>query len=955
MSHRPRSQPSQPIPSAAPTPPPPPPPPASPRSWRGAAGWACYFPDELEDDESCAGRSKIVSRLSDFFLTEPGRAILSSVPPNSFGLPLVYDALRRASAPQALRALARIIPDTPETALPCIGLGAARAAEALAETDESMRISVGHEHRLWPRIFKFNPLTPMRSLRGNSVGRFVAVRGTVVRVSNIRQQVTAMRFECTKCGEEVLQTFADYKFNPPTSCAGDDCRSRTFLPMRETAETVDWQKIRVQEIVDRDDEAAAREEGRMPRTIDAELFADLIDSCVPGDTVTVCGVVRVLSVDVAGGGGGGNGGGGPSKASKAGKCLYYLYLEANSTESSRRGKSKEKACAPGEGDLGGEEAKVHELIHEVVQEKDPFAYLVHSTVPSIYGHELVKAGMLLALFGGSQKKKEHVGGSKAGDGDVAIRRDVHCLVVGDPGLGKSQMLKAVSNIAPRGVYVCGNTTTTAGLTVTVVREASGDFALEAGALVLGDRGVCCIDEFDKMGADHGALLEAMEQQSVSVAKAGMLCNLSARTTVIAAANPVGGHYDRSKTVCENLKIALPLLSRFDLCFILVDNPDEERDRFISEHVMAMFGMRNQERHRGSAAGSSRVSRRGGPSNGPSPSQDGSESLAKRLRKSVVHDPLPTSLFRQYIAYAKEHVHPELSEGAKAVLQDFYLTLRKGAHEQAADTTPITTRQLESLIRLSQARARSVMRTEVSVQDAQDVVEIMRESMMDVLTDETGGIDLSRSTGMSRAKDARLFVAALQAEAELTRSSTFDKIAMRRVAERIGVDSGTRFDNLIETINYQGYVTLKGRGRYELRSSSFSMAPGQGRTQTEGGRSSQGRGAQVRPPPRRSAQGRRNSDQGYASQAYQSQGGPSQGEPSQDRPYHGRASQACGTQGRTGQGQGYQSQRSGRSAHNSGRSTQPGHSRSQGSRRGGSSQRQGSQRYNEGSASEYENE
>jgi DNA helicase MCM8 len=333
--------------------------------------------------------------------------------------------------------------------------------------------------------------------------------------------------------------------------------------------------------------------------------------------------------------------------------------------------------------------------------------------------------MLLSLFGGAPK--DRVGGeSTATAGAVAIRRDVHCLVVGDPGLGKSQMLKAMCNIAPRGVYVCGNTTTTAGLTVTVVREASGDFALEAGALVLGDRGVCCIDEFDKMGADHGALLEAMEQQSVSVAKAGLLCNLSARTTVIAAANPVGGHYDRSKTVCENLKISLPLLSRFDLVFILVDNPDEERDRFISEHVMAMFGMRATERQ---GTGSSRTVRNSATAASPFRENGGEPaSLISRLRRHSVTDPLPASLFRQYIAYAKAHVHPELSGGAKRVLQDFYLTLRKGAHEQAADTTPITTRQLESLIRLSEARARAVMRTVVTEEDARDVIEISASSI-----------------------------------------------------------------------------------------------------------------------------------------------------------------------------------------------------------------------------------
>lgn len=788
-------------------------------SWRGVEGWAAYFPDENESDDSCKGRTVVVGKLFDFFLTEAGRSLIEGVPDNTFALPLNYDALRRQAAPPALRGIAAVIPSAPEEALPCIGLAASRAAEELIElNNEGTSLPVLQQHRLWPRVYKFGPLSSMRSLRGNSVGKFVAVQGTVVRVSNIRQQVMSMHFECTKCGYSFCRQFPDYKYAPPTSCPTDSCRSRTFLPRRDTAETVDWQKIRVQEIVDSDDSSGTREQGRMPRTLDAELFADLIDSCIPGDVVTICGVIRVLSVDGPGGGGGG---GGPAKATKASKSLFYLYMEANSAETSRGAKRKAIQGLPDDMSDSAAEARTHEVIRSVVREKDPFAFLVHSSVPSIYGHELVKAGMLLSLFGGAAK--ERVGGDASTEkDDIAIRKDVHCLVVGDPGLGKSQMLKAVSNIAPRGVYVCGNTTTTAGLTVTVVRDASGDFALEAGALVLGDRGVCCIDEFDKMGADHGALLEAMEQQSVSVAKAGMLCNLSARTTVIAAANPVGGHYDRSKTVCENLKIALPLLSRFDLVFILMDNPDADRDRFISEHVMRMFGMRATERNGSSGTG------RGGFGRGTSQTRGGNaanmETLAKRLRHSTVTDPLPPSLFRQYIAYAKAHVHPKLSDGAKRILQDFYLTLRKGAHEQAADTTPITTRQLESLIRLSEARARSVMRSIVTETDARDVIEIMRESMLETLTDETGQVDLGRSSGMSRSKDARLFVAALHAEAERSRTALFDKSSLRRVADSIGINSGERFDTLIETINYQGYVTMKGRGRYELQSSSFSLTP-----------------------------------------------------------------------------------------------------------------------------------
>lgn len=771
-------------------------------TWNGSGGWEVYFPDQPETHASCAKRAKAVNDLKRYLLTDEGQSILSAIPTTGFTLPLDYATISETNAPPELRTLAKELQPNPDEALATLGLAAARAAELLAASSiQPVHLAITRENRLWPRLYNFNPLTALRGLRGNSVGRFVAVRGTVVRVSNIRQQLVSMQFECARCGENQLRVFSDYKYSAPTRCTTDRCRSKSFQPIRDTAETVDWQKIRIQELREIEDEL--QEEGRMPRTIDAELFSDLIDTCIPGDVVTICGIVRILTVQKAG-------------FNRNASCLYYIYIEANSTTTTRSRDSVGGRSSSGVSNPVEEPAvlAIHRVIREVTQEKDPFAFLVHSAAPSIYGHELVKAGMVLSLFGGSPK--ERVG--PAGSESVAIRRDIHCLIVGDPGLGKSQMLKSVANVAPRGVYVCGNSTSTAGLTVTVVREATGDFALEAGALVLGDRGVCCIDEFDKMRAEHGALLEAMEQQSVSVAKAGLICNLSARTTVIAAANPVGGHYDRSRTVCENLKIALPLLSRFDLVFILMDKSDAARDRFISEHVMKIFGMRSPGRSNG---GRWREDVSATAREEPSiPNRDEDLPLVHRLREMKVTDPLPPSLFREYIQYARRHVQAELSEGAKEELQDFYLHLRKTSQEQAADTTPITTRQLESLIRLSEARARAEMRTVVTRQDARDVIEIMRESMIETLTDETGVLDLGRASGMSRHKDAKRFVAALHAEAKRRREAIFDRKGLKAVAERIGIE-GERFERLIETVNHQGYIVKKGVRLWEVQGSSFA--------------------------------------------------------------------------------------------------------------------------------------
>lgn len=295
-------------------------------------------------------------------------------------------------------------------------------------------------------------------------------------------------------------------------------------------------------------------------------------------------------------------------------------------------------------------------IQKIQEEPNVFKTVVNSLCPAIYGHELVKAGLCMALFGGVRRFNND-------KNRIPVRGDPHLLIVGDPGLGKSQMLQALSNIAPRGVYVCGNTTTTAGLTVTLHKDGgSGDFALEAGALVLGDQGCCCIDEFDKMGQQHQALLEAMEQQCISIAKAGIVCSLPARTSIIAAANPVGGHYNKGRTVSENIKMNPALLSRFDLVFVLIDEANEEVDRLLSEHVMSLHSSRG--------TASQPMSTPRGSASQAQADFAAQLPLSEQLKPSRGDevDLVPRSLLRKYVAYARKYVNPKLSKEAATVLQ-----------------------------------------------------------------------------------------------------------------------------------------------------------------------------------------------------------------------------------------------------------------------------------------------
>jgi DNA helicase MCM8 len=344
-----------------------------------------------------------------------------------------------------------------------------------------------------------------------------------------------------------------------------------------------------------------------------------------------------------------------------------------------------------------------EIIQGIAGKKNIFKLLVDSLCPTIFGHEIIKAGLLLALFRGRE--------------NPTARSNPHILIVGDPGLGKSQMLSAVAAVAPRSVFVGANTSTAAGLTATLHQEGGpGEYALEAGALVLADQGCCCIDEFDKL-TEHRVLLDVMEQQVVNVAKAGVVCSLPARTSILAAANPIGGHYNHDKTISQNIKLDEALLSRFDLIFVLIDRPDQEIDRYLSEQILSKISSNGKNRN-------SQFSNAKAFNTQMTETQDSmhSSGFLKNLSKKQGQESLITpTILRKYISYAQRFISPKLSPEAAQVLKEFYLSCRQN---EKTDALPITTRQLESAVRLSEARAKAELRLTVTKEDAEDVIAIM---------------------------------------------------------------------------------------------------------------------------------------------------------------------------------------------------------------------------------------
>lgn len=739
--------------------------------------WPRYFEAEGEPQKD-DGRVVIIDVLAAFLLTPSGHMLLArqrlegAESVFAFDFQVFCDAI-------PLSDFDRVLHHQPLKAIACVSLACVLAMLRLRVTPPAERVRA--------QFFNVKPSLPIASVKSDVSGKFVELTGSIVRASSIRPLVVQCDFECLKCGEILCEPFVDGHFHYPKRCVASRCRSLKFELKRRTAVTVDHQRVKLQAL-----DCASTEPGRMPATIEVELRGPLVDAAVPGDVVRVAGVVSSQNAEHLAGRGG----------RRANECgLFVLYLLANSVHNSREGSGELQ------GGLRFSRAELR-MVRRVASEPFPLALLVASLAPSIFGQPLVKLGLLLGIAGGSARRTE-----------VPVRADPHVLVVGDPGLGKSQMLSAAARAAPRGVYVCGNAATASGLTVTAYKEGR-EVGLEAGALVLSDRGVCCLDEFDKMASQHSALLEAMEQQRVSIAKSGVVASLSTRCAVLAAANPTGGTYNRRLSVTENLRMSAALLSRFDLIFILVDDPDGTRDRALSRHLINMYTSADPAEPTGAIVLHDCAR--------PRPAEDAAEdeTLQQRLRRTCkaygAGTPLlPEEMLRRYLSYARTFCQPRLTPAAAAVLQDEYLRLRREA--RGGRSTPVTTRQLESLVRLAEARAKVELRSAVTAEDARDVVMLMQEGMLDAFLEAShdAGLGLGgRRGGGGLGRRLKAFVAKLHAAAKRRSSNLFSVSELREHAAAIGVKAFD-FDNFLEVLRHECYLLRKGAGLFAVQGSGVA--------------------------------------------------------------------------------------------------------------------------------------
>jgi len=549
-----------------------------------------------------------------------------------------------------------------------------------------------------------------------------------MRASVVKPLLVQAMFQCRICDERIPQTQEDGRYTEPVRCPLCDKKTPMRLLAQES-QFRDWQKVRIQESPDE------LPPGQMPRSVDIILEGDIVDISRPGDLVKVTGILETT----------------PDFSRRGGRlATFNVFIEANGVEISE--KEHEQIEISEE-----DEKQIRELA------EDPYVHerIVASIAPSIQGHETIKESIALLLFGGVSKT--------LADG-TKLRGKSNILMIGDPGTGKSQILKFVSGLAVRALYTSGKGSSAAGLTAAVIHDAdSGAMTLEAGALVLADQGIACIDEFDKMDpTDRTAIHEAMEQHTVSIAKAGIVATLNARTSILAAANPTLGRYESSLSVQDNIRLPFTILSRFDLIWIMVDTIEATRDRELAQFILNMHQM-------------------------------------KRAKDAPSIPPVSQEFLKKYIGYANRYVIPQLTPEAAEVIENFYVDLRKSAEGGAA--VPITARQLESLVRLSEARAKMALQPKVSKEDAQAAVRLMEDSLRMVALDRvTGKIDIdklvSRMSASQRSSSDIIIKAIRDMEAEGT--STVNKDALVQKAVSMGL-AREQAEEVIEKLLAEGIL------------------------------------------------------------------------------------------------------------------------------------------------------
>ncbi|ELP92001.1 DNA replication licensing factor MCM2, putative [Entamoeba invadens IP1] len=542
------------------------------------------------------------------------------------------------------------------------------------------------------RIVDYTTHTQIRDLRHSNINTLIRVIGIVTRVTPIYPQLIAVKYICAVCQARLGPYYVNKEMNKvPQLQVCTTCQSKGPFSI-DVQNTVyrNYQKITVQE------PPSSVSAGNVPRTKDVILLGDLIDKAQPGEEIDVTGIyIHNYETGLNRG---------------FGFPVFYTVIEANMIEK-----------------MSGDVISTT-ITHEEEQEirrlsaqPNVFHLIINSIAPSIYGHDASKAAIALALFGGEPKLLKEKGNHRT-------RGDINVLLLGDPGTAKSQLLKYSQKLAPRAVFTTGRGSTAVGLTAAVKKDVGGEWALEGGALVLADEGVCLIDEFDKMSdEDRTSIHEAMEQQSISISKAGIVTTLKARCSVIAAANPKGGKYNPSKNLQENVNLTEPIISRFDLVMIVRDTVEYTRDLALAKFVVASHFLNHPNHNEESDLGGMKENLGDEKEENEQVIEEKSkeEKNTTVLGKDYV---IPHTLMKKYIAYARQNCHPKWTSSAgQEQIIEVYNAMRSTC--SGFGGSQVTARQIEAITRLAEAHAKLHLKSVINFEDIKMALKVSLKSFI----------------------------------------------------------------------------------------------------------------------------------------------------------------------------------------------------------------------------------
>jgi replicative DNA helicase Mcm len=547
------------------------------------------------------------------------------------------------------------------------------------------------------------------------INKLLAFQGVITKRAEMRPRVKIAVYRCARC-DNVYKIPMEKGTLVPEMC--EQCRKRALELDEDASYFVNLQRSEAQELLE-------RVRGGAPAAhLELMLEDDLVNKVIPGDTIDIIGIVRIRQIP---------------KVKGQGMPVFAKYVEVVSLKSIQREFE--------EVELSKEDIKE---ILSFAKRKDSFEQIVKSISPSIYGYKEVKEALALQLFGGTTDKTLPEGGR--------LRSDIHILLIGDPGAAKTRLLQYIAELAPKSIYVSGKSVTAVGLTASAERDELGEgWTLKAGALVLASGGLGCIDEFGQIEKnEQAALLEVMESQTVSIAKAGIVAKFRARTAILAAANPRFGRFDPNQLPVEQFDIQPTILSRFDLIFPIKDVLDAEKDRKLAKYMLAS--------HRDAAL--------------------------KRVPEADEYKTLSAGFLRKYIAYARKTVKPILSPEAAEKIENYYAELRKLGESQKA--VAITPRQIEGLVRLSEASAKARLSSQVEIEDSERAIRLTDFVLRQIAFDKTTGtIDIDIiSSGQPRSR-AEQYYDIVGIIRDLTKKSeSVSREEVMAEARRLGVDEPT---------------------------------------------------------------------------------------------------------------------------------------------------------------------